>query len=172
MVEDARTDIETLSSKVVYRNSWMTVWEDAIRRQDGSVGIYSVVDKPDFVMVVPLHPDGSLQLVQQYRYPIGTRCWEFPLGSWGPLGTDPALAAQYELQEETGVSATTLTHAGHLHAAPGTIAQSYDVYLATGLSAAATVREAEEQDMVTRAFSRAEFKAMLGSPDHLLKIAR
>ena len=161
MAEGERPDIETLGSKVVYRNNWMTVREDAIRRRDGSDGIYGVVDKPDFVVVVPLHADGSLQLVQQYRYPVGVRCWEFPLGIWGPPGTDPALAARHELREETGLAAAKLTHAGYLYAAPGTMNQGYNVFLATGLTPVAAAREPEEQDMVTRAFSRTEFEAML-----------
>lgn len=154
-------DIETLGSRVVYRNAWMTVREDTIRRQDGSTGIYGVIDKSDFVVVVPLHADGSLQLVQQFRYPIGARCWEFPLGTWGPPGTDPALVAHHELQEETGLTATTLTYAGRLHAAPGTINQGYHVFLATGLTVGTLAREPEEQDMLTRLFGRAAFEAML-----------
>jgi hypothetical protein len=37
---------------VVYENRWMKVREDAIRRQDGSIGIYGVVEKSDFVVIV------------------------------------------------------------------------------------------------------------------------
>lgn len=154
-------DIETLGSRVVYRNDWMTVREDAIRRRDGSAGTYGVIDKPDFVVVVPVHADGSIQLVQQFRYPVGVRCWEFPLGIWGPPGTDPAVAARHELEEETGLAAAAMTHAGRLHAAPGLINQAYDVFLATGLTVVPARREPEEQDMVSRAFSRAAFEAML-----------
>jgi len=44
--------IRTLSSRDVYRNPWMTVREDSIQRQDGSTGIYGVVLKPDFSIVV------------------------------------------------------------------------------------------------------------------------
>ena len=161
MVAGEGPDIETVDSRVVYRNSWMTVREDAIRRRDGSDGIYGVVDKPNFVVVVPLHANGSLQLVQQFRYPVGVRCWEFPLGTWGPPGTDRALVAQHELLEETGLAAAKLTHAGHMHAAPGTINQGYDVFLATCLTATAAAPELEEQDLVTRAFARAEFEEML-----------
>ncbi len=161
MAKDDTPDITTLGSRTVYRNHWMTVREDAIRRRDGSTGIYGVIDKPDFVVVAPLHADGSLQLVQQFRYPIGARCWEFPSGTWGPIGTDPALVAQHELQEETGLTAATLTHAGYLYADPGTINQGYHIFLATGLTACAAAPEQEEQDIVSRAFSRAEFESML-----------
>jgi 8-oxo-dGTP pyrophosphatase MutT (NUDIX family) len=161
LAQDEKPDIETLDSKVVYRHDWMTVREDTIRRRDGSTGIYGVINKPDFVVVVPLHADGSLQLVQQFRYPIGARGWVFPQGNWGPVGTDPAVIAQHELLEETGLTATTLTHPGYLHGAFGTINQGYNIFLATGLTAGTAALEQEEQDMVSGAFSRAEFEAML-----------
>ena len=45
--------METLDSLQVYANPWMTVWEDAIRRADGSTGIYGVVDTPDIALVIP-----------------------------------------------------------------------------------------------------------------------
>ncbi|WP_239470347.1 hypothetical protein [Archangium violaceum] len=51
--------IETVSSMEVYRNRWMTVREDAIRRQDGSSGIYGVVHKPDFSPAPLATPRGA-----------------------------------------------------------------------------------------------------------------
>jgi ADP-ribose pyrophosphatase len=160
---DEIQDIETLESRIVYRNAWMTVREDAIRRRDGSTGIYGVVEKADFVVVVPVHADGSVQLVQQFRYPVRARSWEFPQGMWGPPGTDPALAARHELQEETGLSAATLLHAGSLDLAHGTMRQGYDIFLATGLTQGEAAPEPEEQDLVTRAVPRAEFERMLAA---------
>jgi hypothetical protein len=59
----------------------MKIRENQIRRRDGSVGIYGVVDKSDFVIIVPIQ-DGIVHLVQQYRYLIGRCQWEFPQGSW------------------------------------------------------------------------------------------
>jgi ADP-ribose pyrophosphatase len=60
----------------------MQVREDTIRRRDGSDDLYGVVEKPDFVVIVPLN-GGHLHLVQQFRYPVGARYWELPQGSWG-----------------------------------------------------------------------------------------
>ena len=60
----------------------MRVREDMIRRRDGSTGIYGVVEKPDFVVIVPVEDDGRVHLVEQYRYPVKGRYWEFPQGSW------------------------------------------------------------------------------------------
>ena len=54
----------------------MRVREDTIRRRDGSTGIYGVVAKPDFVVIVPVEDDGRVHLVEQYRYPVKGRYWE------------------------------------------------------------------------------------------------
>ena len=51
MASGKTPEIETLSSRVVYQNRWMTVREDAIRRQDGSQGIYGIVEKADFAAI-------------------------------------------------------------------------------------------------------------------------
>ena len=63
-------DIETLGTRCARENRWMRVREDAIRRRDGSEGIYGIVEKPDFVVIVPVEDDGRIHLVQQYRYPV------------------------------------------------------------------------------------------------------
>ena len=47
----AWNQIERMASREVYRNNWMTVREDEIRRPDGSTGIYGVIDKPTYALV-------------------------------------------------------------------------------------------------------------------------
>ena len=44
--------IDPVSSRQVYANRWMTVREDVIRRSDGAEGIYGVIDKPDYALVI------------------------------------------------------------------------------------------------------------------------
>lgn len=156
-------DIETISTRVVYENRWMRVREDAIRRGDGSNGIYGVVEKPDFVVVVPLEGNGRLHLVQQFRYPVAGRYWEFPQGSWeAALGADPLDVARGELREETGLDAAEMLYAGHLFQGYGYSTQGYHVFLATGLRHAESAwREPEEQDLVTRAFAASEVEQMI-----------
>jgi hypothetical protein len=72
--------VETFGNKQVYANPWMTVREGSMRRSDGSTGIYGVVDGPDIALTVPANGD-RLHLVEQYRYPVGGRRWEFPPGA-------------------------------------------------------------------------------------------
>lgn len=62
-------ECKTLSSKTVYSNPWMTVREDRIERPSGGEGIYGVVERADFVAILPID-DGCIWLVEQYRYPV------------------------------------------------------------------------------------------------------
>jgi 8-oxo-dGTP pyrophosphatase MutT (NUDIX family) len=143
----------------------MVVREDQIQRADGTAGIYGVVDKPDFALVIPMTP-GGFWLVEQFRYPIGRRAWEFPQGSWtaGRSGSSADLA-QAELAEETGLRAAELRHLGHLFAAYGLSSQGFDVFLAQRLTQGAIAREATEQDMVHKLVPRQEFSAMIRRGD-------
>ncbi|WP_091449113.1 NUDIX domain-containing protein [Actinokineospora iranica] len=139
----------------------MTVREDAVRRHDGSAGIYGVIDKPDYALVIPL--DGErLMLVEQFRYPVGARRWEFPQGTApNRADVDPDELAARELREETGLRAASIVRIGSLDVAPGMTSQRGHVYLATGLEEGVAERETEEQDMRAGWFPRAEFEAMI-----------
>ena len=153
--------IERMSSREVYRNSWMTVREDAIRRPDGSHGIYGVIDKPTYALVVAR--DGDLfHLVEQYRYPIGLRRWEFPQGT-APDRADlePLELAARELREETGLLAGSLLRLGQLDVAPGMSSQRGWVFLATGIAEGESDREHEEQDMRWAWFNRDDVERMI-----------
>lgn len=153
--------MRTLASRVVYQNPWLTLREDQVERADGSHGIYSVVDGQDFAVVVPFENDG-FHLVEQYRYPVRARSWEFPSGSFpaGVTGTPEELAAA-ELAEETGFTAGRLERLGFLNPANSTIDQGCHVFLATDLTPGEPRREVTEQDMRQQWFPRREVERML-----------
>jgi len=154
-------DITATSTRLVYENRWMKVREDEIRRRDGSTGIYGVIEKADFAVIVPVE-NGSTYLVEQYRYPVQGRYWEFPQGSWeNSPGTDPLALARGELLEETGLVADEMLHAGHLFECYGHSTQGYDVYLARGLTQTEPQREQSEQDMICRRFALDEVERMI-----------
>jgi 8-oxo-dGTP pyrophosphatase MutT (NUDIX family) len=157
----AKPEIATLSTRLVYENRWMRVREDSIRRQDGSGGIYGVVEKPDFVTIAALE-QGILHLVEQYRYPIGARFWELPQGSWETNpAVDPRELAQRELREETGLEASAMTYAGNLLQGYGYATQAYHVFLATGLRPGPVRLEHEEQGLISRPFALADVEGMI-----------
>lgn len=156
-------DIRTLGSQVVYENRWMRVREDAIERQDGSRGIYGVVEKPDFVAIAAIDRAlGLIHLVEQYRYPVAGRYWELPQGSWETRpDVPPEDVARAELAEETGIVARKITRVGELFLAYGYSSQRYHVFLAEELEQGTAALEAEEADLVSRAFALADVEAMI-----------
>jgi predicted NUDIX family NTP pyrophosphohydrolase len=153
--------VRTTGSREVYRNPWLRVREDAVERADGSAGVYSVVEKPHFALVLPAEHDG-FWLVEQFRYPVGRRAWEFPQGTWtaGSEGSAEELA-RAELAEETGLRAGSLRHLGHLDLAPGLSTQEFDVWLATDLTQGPTAREATEADMRSAFVTETRLRAMV-----------
>jgi ADP-ribose pyrophosphatase len=145
-------EIRTLSSRVVYQNRWMNVREDAIERSDGQPGLYGVVEKADFAVIVPWDR-GGLHLVQQYRYPVGARYWELPQGSWEASEVSPLDLARAELQEETGLTASSMELLGYLYLGYGYSTQGYHIYLAGDLKAGPPRPDPEEQGLESRWFS-------------------
>lgn len=149
------------ASRVVYENRWMTVREDAIERADGSSGIYGVVEKPDFALVVPFEGD-AVYLVEQYRYPVGARFREFPQGSWeDDPGADPLALACGELEEETGLRAASMERLGHLYEAYGFSTQGFHVYLATELQQGIPTPTIEEQGIRVERVTIPDFEQLV-----------
>jgi 8-oxo-dGTP pyrophosphatase MutT (NUDIX family) len=118
----------TIKSRVAYKNPWMTIRHDDVIRPDGKNGIYGVVVKRDFVLVVPVFRK-KLYLVNLYRYPVQAESWEFPEGDWELNETHQA-GARRELLEETGFKPSQLVYLAHLWLAVGNSNQGFHVYLA------------------------------------------
>ena len=153
--------METTSSREIYANPWMTIREDTFVRPDGGQGIYGVVDKPHYALVIALEGD-SMMLVEQFRYPIGLRRWEFPQGTAPDRATmDPAELAARELREETGLTARSWHPLGLLDVAPGLSSQRGRAFLATDLDAGEPDREDTEADMRAAWVRRTEFEDMV-----------
>lgn len=152
--------IRTLSSREVYRNPWLRVREDAIERSNGAPGIYGVVEKDECVVIIPIEGE-TIYLVEQFRYTIQKRCVELPQGGWETAGVDPEELARGELREETGFLAANMTRLGSLWVAYGFATQKQYVYLATGLSLDARDLDPEEDDLVVRNASIADFEEMI-----------
>lgn len=141
----------------------MSVTEDDVQRRDGSIGQYGVVHSRDFVVVIPF--DGErYHLVEQFRYPVGARLWEFPQGSVpGGAALPPEELAAVELAEETGLRAGRLEHLGFLHHGYGRSTNGFHVFYATELTSGPAAREVEEQDMRSGAFTREGLWSLVGA---------
>ncbi len=156
--------IKTISSREVYRNRWTSVREDVIERSNGERGIYGVIDKHPAAIIIPLERTAEgefLTLIEQFRYTVQGRFLELPQGGWERGDVYPEEVGRGELKEETGLVAERMTQLGTLQIAYGVMNQKHFVFLAEGLTRGETARDVEEQDMVVRRVSVAEFEQML-----------
>lgn len=167
-VEKAKEEnsIVTLSSREIYRNPWLALREDQILRSNGKPGIYSVVDKEDCAIIIPLDIDeregeGRVWLVEQFRYSVQHRCIELPQGGWETGGIDPEELARGELKEELGLNAERMVYLGTMWIAYGFVNQKQHVFLATGLTPTETDPDPEEHDLVAHSVPIAEFEKMM-----------
>jgi len=154
-------EIKRIETKVVYKNRWMTVREDRVKRRNGDHGLFGVVDKPDFSLVIPF--DGEkFHLVQQYRYPVDGRFWEFPQGALELApDTAPEKVAATELQEETGLRAGSIRKLAKFHQAYGYACQSVHIFVATDLTPGEANLSPEEQGLICNSFSYADIELMI-----------
>jgi ADP-ribose pyrophosphatase len=152
--------VKTLESKVVYENNWMTVKEDIVQWENGSTGIYGIVEKPDFAVIAAIE-NGQVYLVKQFRYPVGSNFWELPQGSWESSSISACDLAKAELREETGIIAHTMEHIGHLFLAYGYSNQGYDIFIASSLEHGSQDLDAQEHGLTARSFPIADVESMI-----------
>ncbi len=148
--KSAATDPEanpwvTVSSRIVYKNPWISVREDQVIRPDGKPGIYGVVSfKTRAVGVIPIDEHGNTVLVGQYRYALGRYSWEIPEGGSPPDQTLEQTALR-ELAEETGLRATHLLRIGDFDLSNSVTNECGAVFVAWGLEQGETEPEGTEQ---------------------------
>jgi ADP-ribose pyrophosphatase len=156
--------IKQLASKTVYQNPWMKVVEDTVEFENGHTGIYGVVKKDDFVLIIPF--DGEkFYLVEQYRYPIQQYSLEFPQGKHEEKENESAeVVAQAELLEETGLTSAKFSQVGFLYDASGYSNQGFHIYLAEALEQHTQQLDRTEAGLVVKTLTQAELeeKIVLG----------
>lgn len=102
-----------------------------------------ILKHPGASAVVPLHADGTITLIRQYRHAAGGMIYEVPAGKLEP-GEDPRLCAARELTEETGLVAGTLVHLATIYTTPGFTDEVIHLYVATELTEVPAHPEADE----------------------------
>ncbi len=156
----------------VYDNPWIAVTQHDVIRPDGGDGLYGVVSfKNVAVGVLPLFADGSVMLVGQHRFAIDAYSWELPEGG-APKGESPLIAAQRELQEETGLAARVWVPLFETHLSNSITDERAICYLAWDLTEGAAAPDPEEDLALARTpFSEALARAVSGDISDVLTLA-
>jgi 8-oxo-dGTP pyrophosphatase MutT (NUDIX family) len=138
---------KTISSKLIYKNPWIKVFEDNVIRPDGKEGIYGYLEKPTGVFIIAYNEDtNAIILEQQYRYPIKKAIYEVPAGV---ANTSNYLKeAKRELIEETDLRAKKWKYLGNFYVAAGHETTQIEVFLAYLKSANSSIGEQEGDEAI------------------------
>jgi len=138
----------TIRSRRAYTGKVISLDVDEVLFPDGSVGELEMIRHPGASAIVPflsdpLGEDPQILLIRQYRHAADGYLYEIPAGRLDP-GEDPTTCALRELKEETGCSATGMERLFTLYTTPGFTDEKIHVFMATGLEAGQSSREADE----------------------------
>lgn len=163
-----------LTRRIVYDNPWMRVYEDDVLTPAGTESLYGFVSpKHRALGVLPIHEDGTVTLVGQWRYALEEYSWEAPEGG-GALDGDPLDEIKRELIEETGLEADRWVRILDMHMSNSKSDERAFCWLATGLREAARPDlDDAEADLVTRriAFGEALEMAVTGGITDAMTVA-
>ncbi|PIS07692.1 ADP-ribose pyrophosphatase [Candidatus Berkelbacteria bacterium CG10_big_fil_rev_8_21_14_0_10_43_13] len=149
---------KTISKEYVYSDERIKVRKDKVEKSGNFVGTYTLIEKNDFVLVIPKNGD-KFYLVDQDRYPIMSRSLEFIEGGIEVDANEtPEQAATRELLEEVGISDAKMTLLGHHWLANGHHTQGCYIFLAEDGKVSNHQREQSESDMETLILTETEIE--------------
>ncbi len=117
-------------------------WEYVARAR----GIHAAV-----ILAIDEAADGHhVILVEQYRVPLKVRCLELPAGLVGDdtAGEAAEIAAERELEEETGYHAENWRTVGEFYSSPGMVSESFTLLVATGLTKVSAGGGVDGEDII------------------------
>lgn len=132
------------SSRQIYRDAWIEVNLDDVTRPDGNPGTYTTVELKSGVCVIAVDEQRCVHLTREFHYAVGRFTVEGVSGGI-EAGEAPELAAERELAEELGLTATRWLRLGQVDPFTAAVRSTVDLYLAQGLAAGAATPEGTEQ---------------------------
>lgn len=144
-LRDEAFEPEVLQSDLAFEGAVWNVRDDRVRYGDGEIR-RQYVEHTGAVAIIALDDEGRVLLIQQYRHPIRHRDWELPAGLLDVDGEEPLAAAQRELAEEADLVAAHWEPLVSSWTTPGGNDEAIHIFLATGVSAAPSAHEREDEE--------------------------
>jgi len=122
-----------VKTKTVTQGRVIVMRQDEARLPDGQLAHRDVIEHPGGVVILPVLDDGRIILLQQWRYALERPLLEVPAGKLD--GEElPLPAAQRELLEETGYTASHWDELTYIYTSPGFCDERLWLFEATGLT--------------------------------------
>jgi ADP-ribose pyrophosphatase len=144
-----------IETRRVYDGKVLALDLDTVEEPGGVRATREVVRHRGSVACLPVHADGRVVLVRQYRHAVQSAVWELPAGRLDP-GETPEAGARRELEEEVGLSPERLEKLAEFWTTPGFCDEAMHLYRATGLRVVPARPEADERiEILTTSFGEA-----------------
>ncbi|MCZ4302817.1 MULTISPECIES: NUDIX domain-containing protein [Microbacterium] len=144
-LRDEPFEPEVLQSDRVYKGWVWDVRSDRVRYGDGEI-VREYVAHTGAVAILALDDEDRVLLIQQYRHPIRHRDWELPAGLLDVDGEAPLDAARRELAEEADLVAAHWEPLVSSWTTPGGNNEMIHIFLATGVAAASSAHDREDEE--------------------------
>lgn len=158
MAHEARKE-RLLSSRRVYDGRVLALDVDHVEEPGGVRARREVVRHRGSVAALPVHADGRVVLVRQYRYAVADDVWELPAGRLDP-GESPETGVRRELEEEVGLRPGGLEKISTFFTTPGFCDEVMHLYRASALTSVPP-RPEEDERITIGTFSLDEALAMV-----------
>ncbi len=147
LLEPGELNEVVVASDVVVQAAHMEWRRTTVQRAAGDQHVRYVVGHPGAVAILAIDAPSDAEVtltsemlfVRQFRAPVGQLLLEVPAGTLDlhdGITEEPQLAAERELEEETGLRAASWRHLRRFFTAPGFTSERMELFLALGLSAA------------------------------------
>jgi ADP-ribose pyrophosphatase len=140
MGQEDRLMEQKIDGERLYEGKILDLEVDRVLLANGSETTREVIRHKGAVVVLPLHDDGRVELVRQYRYPMQEVLLELPAGKLDP-GEEPVDCAARELAEETGWKPVEMHELGSFFTTPGFSDEVLRAFIATPLEPAPEVAQ-------------------------------
>jgi ADP-ribose pyrophosphatase len=123
------------SEKELFQGRIIRLVERKLVLPNGRRTTFHIVEHPGAVAIVPVHANGDVVLLRQFRPTIGMEIYEIPAGTI-EKGEGPLATAKREIVEETGFKAKRWDKIADFYTAPGFCDERMHVYVARDLTPA------------------------------------
>jgi len=148
-----------VGSKSIYKGRVFDVQVDTVVLPDKKQVMREFVVHKQAVAILPIHDDGKIVLIRQYRHCTSEELLEIPAGSIDD-GEKPEEALQRELAEETGFIAKKFTRLCSAYTTPGFTNEFTHFYVAKGL--APEERKGDDDEFIeVKTFTKDEVMVMI-----------